>query len=78
MGRIADITQIFGISCGYNEGLTPKGATRWLSKIPLNKQKEVYYYTTSAGVSYYTDSYHYLLFNTEGWAMSTFHSVVTG
>ena len=50
MGRIADITEIFGIGCGYNEDLTPRGATRWLSKIPTDKQKEVYYYTTSAGV----------------------------
>ena len=58
MGRIVDITRIFGISCGYNEDLTPQGATRWLGKIPLNKQKEVYYYTTSAGVSYHNDSYH--------------------
>ena len=57
MVRIADIMRIFGISCGYNEGLTPKGAARWLSKIPLNKQKEIYYYTTSARVSYYNGNH---------------------
>ena len=53
MGGLADVAQIFGAFCGYNEDLTPQGATRWLRKIPLDKQKEVYYYTTSAGVSCY-------------------------
>ena len=51
MGMFTQIAHIFGVGCGYNEGLTPPGASRWSSKIPLDKQKEVYYYTT-AGVSY--------------------------
>ena len=53
MGELVDVGQIFNAGCGYNEDLTPQGATRWLHKIPLDKQKEVYYYTTSAGVSYH-------------------------
>ena len=54
MGGLADVGQIFNDGCGlYNEDLIPQGATRWLRKIPLDKQKEVYCYTTSAGVSYH-------------------------
>ena len=36
----------FDYACGYNENLTYSGAERWLSKIPLETRKEVYYYTT--------------------------------
>ena len=52
MGKIADLTKLFGIGCGYNEDIIPQGASRWLSKIPTDKQKEVYYYTTEGGVCY--------------------------
>ena len=57
MGTIARIASIFGPKCGYNEDLSLSGASRWLSKIPVEKQKEVYYYTT-AGVRYYDISNH--------------------
>jgi len=50
MAKIADLTKLFDISCGYNENLTPQGASRWLNKMPIDKQKEVYYYTTEGGV----------------------------
>ena len=52
MIEIADLTKFFGLGCGYNEDLSLQGASRWLNKIPLEQQKEVYYYTTSGDVSY--------------------------
>ena len=57
MAQIADFTQFFGLGCGYNEDLTLQGASRWLNKIPVDKQKEVYYYTTAGDVSYNNYSY---------------------
>jgi len=50
MGFLTDLTQIFDVGCGYNRDLTTHGASQWLSKIPVSKQEEVYYYTTE-GVS---------------------------
>ncbi|XP_065904311.1 conditioned medium factor-like isoform X2 [Dysidea avara] len=36
----------FGIGCGANGDLTYDGAARWASKLPMDKQLEVYCYTT--------------------------------
>ena len=58
MGIIPRIASIFGLRCGYNEDLSPHGASRWLSKIPVEKQKEVYYYTTAGDVRYHDISNH--------------------
>ena len=55
MGELADLTRLFGLGCGYNEDITLQGASRWLNKIPVEKQKEVYYYTTEGGVGYHSD-----------------------
>ena len=57
MQQIADLTQLFGFGCGYNEDLSLQGASRWLNKIPVETQKEVYYYTTAGDVSYSITNY---------------------
>ena len=46
MGELATIAEVFGFGCGKVADLSPDVASRWLSKIPRNKQMEVYYYTT--------------------------------
>ena len=56
MGSLVDLGKIFGFGCGYNADLTTDGASRWLSKIPVDTQKEVYYYTTES-VSHTMTSY---------------------
>lgn len=46
-GFLAFVGQIFGASCGWNEGLTIPGASYWLSTIPYARRSDVYYRTTS-------------------------------
>jgi len=36
----------FGIGCGANGDLTYDGAARWASKLPMDRQEEVYYFIT--------------------------------
>ena len=50
MGIFTELTQYFGIGYGYNADITLQGASQWLRKIPIDKQKEIYYYTTEGGV----------------------------
>jgi len=48
MGELVDIAKVLGFGCGKVADLSIDGASRWLSKIPRNKQMEVYYYTTES------------------------------
>lgn len=50
-GLIATLGSILGIGCGSNDDLTYCASERWLSKLPPDSQKEVYYYTTEVSVS---------------------------
>ena len=45
-GILAAIGHVFGIGCGEVYDLTYEGAERWLHCIPMEKQAEVYFYTT--------------------------------
>ena len=45
-GLIAWLGSILGIGCGSNDDLTYRAAQQWVSKLPPEKQKEVFYYTT--------------------------------
>jgi len=45
-GILALIGEAFGILCGENGDLTYDGAERWEANIPMDKEAEVYYYTT--------------------------------
>lgn len=45
-GIMVNIGDELGYRCEDNPSLGIGAASRWLSKIPLNKQSEVYYYTT--------------------------------
>ena len=45
-GILAAIGHVFGIGCGEIYDLTYEGAERWLHCIPMEKQAEVYFYTT--------------------------------
>jgi len=56
-GFLADIGRVFGVGCGSNYDLSRSGAANWLSKIPMDARKDVYYYTTQY------DDYWYLLSN---------------
>lgn len=49
-GLLAYLGDLLGIGCGLNEDLTYDGAEQWLSKIPLDKRAEVYYYTTQVAI----------------------------
>ena len=56
-GFLADMGRIFGLGCGSNYDLSRSGAANWLSKIPMNSRKDIYYYTTQY------DDYWWLLSN---------------
>ena len=45
-GILALIGEAFGIACGENGDLTYDGAERWEALIPMDKEAEVYFYTT--------------------------------
>ena len=49
-GLIAALGSLLGIGCGSNDDLTYSAAERWVSKLPPESQKEVYYYTTEVCV----------------------------
>ena len=51
-GILALIGEAFGILCGKNGDLTYDGAARWESMIPMQKEEEVYFYTTQVGYLY--------------------------
>jgi len=48
MAELTDIAKVLGFGCGKVADLSIGGASRWLSKIPPDKQMEVYYYTTES------------------------------
>jgi hypothetical protein len=45
-GNLANLGQVFGLGCGPNTDLTRDGAVNWLSKIPMDARKDIWYYTT--------------------------------
>ncbi|KAL6063394.1 Conditioned medium factor [Balamuthia mandrillaris] len=45
-GTLADLGAVFGLGCGSNYDLTTDGAGNWLSKIPLEARRQVFYYTS--------------------------------
>jgi hypothetical protein len=45
-GNAAKLGETFGIGCGSNFDLTPDGSKLWLSGIPPDARKNVYFYTT--------------------------------
>lgn len=49
-GILALIGEAFGIACGQNDDLTYDGAERWEALIPMEKEAEVYFYTTQVSL----------------------------
>jgi len=48
-GGLAGIGDWFGVGCGSNTDLSYDGAENWVSAVPVDAQKDVYYYTTQYG-----------------------------
>ena len=46
-GRLAAIGRVIGVGCGTNHDLTLSGAEAWVTALPMEPRKDVYYYYTS-------------------------------